>query len=97
MPKLNFIRGALAFMEIVHVQLPDKGVYIAVLKVGRECLSNKTSLVDYLEAQSIWGPFYDTRLYRAAYDFEQFFEERRYALLFAIILSVLLFHSILVL
>lgn len=94
MPKLNFIRRALAFVEIVHVQLSDKRVYIAMLKVGWERLPNETSLVHHLEAQSIRGPFYDTRLCWAVNDFEQFFEEGRNAFLLAIVLAVLLFHSV---
>lgn len=71
------IRAA-AFVEVVHVDLPNERVHVAVPEVRAKDFVSELRLVPNFEAIAFFGPANDVRVFWVTYDRKQFFKEDWY-------------------
>lgn len=80
MPKLNFFGGTFALVEVVHVELANKGVDVAVLEVVWKRVIREVGLVEHLETLTVRVPLDDSPRTDRIQDLVQFLQECRYRL-----------------
>ena len=80
MPKLNFFGGTFALVEVVHVELANKGVDVAVLEVVWKRVIREVGLVEHLETLTVHVPLDDSPRTDRIQDLVQFLQECRYRL-----------------
>ena len=71
-------------MEVVHVELADEGVHVAVLEEEGKDLANELFLGLDLEALTVRHPSNDVLMHALVNNIEHFSQEHRYGGLFLI-------------